>query len=288
MNTPSPFRRTPQTLSAVAMAVAALTLAACGGGSGEAPPAGGGSGVVSPNAPVVTITNNVSAETATGDITFTFSFNRDVGTSFTADDVVVTGGTKGAFTRESGTRATLVVTPTADAAGTVEVSMAAGAVSDPAGAANAAVSASKAFDTTVPVVRTTLVSFEEGTPPALTGFGGAEDSTVVADPTDASNRVARVVKTAAAELWAGTTVSVCSAQGIARLPFSASLTTLSVRVWSPAAGVPVRLKVENSADGTQSVETEATTTTSSRSRSERVAEWRMRSICSLMADSFSM
>jgi hypothetical protein len=33
--------------------------------------------------PVVTITNNVSAEAATGDITFTFSFNRDVGTSFT-------------------------------------------------------------------------------------------------------------------------------------------------------------------------------------------------------------
>ena len=260
MNTRPTFRRTPQSLSAVAMAVAALTLAACGGGSGEAPPEGGGSGIVVPNAPVVTITNNVAAETATGDITFTFSFNRDVGTSFTADDVMVTGGTKGAFTRLSGTGATLVVTPTADAAGMVEISVPAGAVSDAGGAPNAAVTAQKAFDTTVPVVRTTLVSFEEGTPPALTGFGGAEDSTVVTDPTDASNRVARVVKTAAAELWAGTTVSVCAAQGIARLPFSATLTTLSVRVWSPAAGVPVRLKVENSADGTQSVETEATTT----------------------------
>jgi hypothetical protein len=35
-------------------------------------------------------------------------------------------------------------------------------------------------------------------------------------------------------------------------------------------------------------ETEATMMTSSRSRSERVAEWRMRSICSLIDDSFSM
>ncbi|MCK7481723.1 MAG: hypothetical protein M0C28_34545 [Candidatus Moduliflexus flocculans] len=41
----------------------------------------------------------------------------------------------------------------------------------------------------------------------LTGFGGAEDSTVVADPTNAANKVARVVKSATAELWAGTTVS---------------------------------------------------------------------------------
>ena len=41
----------------------------------------------------------------------------------------------------------------------------------------------------------------------LTGFGGADDSTVVPDPTSAANKVARVVKSATAELWAGTTVS---------------------------------------------------------------------------------
>ena len=35
-------------------------------------------------------------------------------------------------------------------------------------------------------------------------------------------------------------------------------------------------------------DTEATITTSSRSSSARVAEWRMRSICSLMFDSFSI
>ena len=35
-------------------------------------------------------------------------------------------------------------------------------------------------------------------------------------------------------------------------------------------------------------ETEATITVSRRSRIARVAEWRMRSICSLIEDSFSM
>ena len=35
---------------------------------------------------------------------------------------------------------------------------------------------------------------------------------------------------------------------------------MSVRVWSPDAGIQVRLKVEDAADPTKSVETEATTT----------------------------
>ena len=41
----------------------------------------------------------------------------------------------------------------------------------------------------------------------LTGFGGAEDSSVVPDPTGGANKVAKVVKSATAEVWAGTTVS---------------------------------------------------------------------------------
>ncbi len=35
---------------------------------------------------------------------------------------------------------------------------------------------------------------------------------------------------------------------------------MTVRVWSPDAGIQVRLKVEDAADNTKSVETEATTT----------------------------
>ena len=94
----------------------------------------------------------------------------------------------------------------------------------------------------------------------LTGFGGAEDSTVVVDPTNSANMVARVVKSATAELWAGTTVSTGPNLSVPRLPFTASDTTMSVRVWSPDAGIQVRLKAEDAADGTKSVETEATTT----------------------------
>ncbi|WP_425259413.1 hypothetical protein ACPOLB_00930 [Rubrivivax sp. RP6-9] len=255
-------RRFTPSLAATAAAVFALSLAACGGGSGEAPPQSAGN-VVNPAAPVVTITNDITAETATGPITFTFSFNRDVGTSFTADDVVVTGGTKGAFTLLSGTSATLVVTPTADSTGMVEVSVPAGSVTDAVGTANAETLASKAYDTTVAVVRTPLVSFEETPAPALIGFGGAEDATVVADPTNPANKVARIVKSGTAELWAGTTVAVCPSDAIAPLPFSSTLTTLSARVWSPVAGIPVRLKVENAADPTQTAETEATVTVAS-------------------------
>ncbi|MBX3600415.1 MAG: hypothetical protein KF863_07305 [Rubrivivax sp.] len=143
------FRRATLRITTTAMAVLSLTLAACGGGSGEAPPAIPAA-VVVPAAPVVTITNNVAAETATGDIVFTFSFNRDVGTSFTADDVTVTGGDKGAFARTSGTAATLVVSPPANSTGTVVITVPDGAVTDAGGAANVAVTAQKAFDTTVP------------------------------------------------------------------------------------------------------------------------------------------
>jgi hypothetical protein len=95
----------------------------------------------------------------------------------------------------------------------------------------------------------------------LTGFGGAEDSTVVVDPTEPANNVARVVKSAMAELWAGTTVSTGPNFSVPTLPFTASDTTMTVRVWSPDAGIQVRLKVEDAADPTRSVETEATVTT---------------------------
>jgi hypothetical protein len=94
----------------------------------------------------------------------------------------------------------------------------------------------------------------------LTGFGGAEDSTLVPDPTDGTNTVARVVKSATAELWAGTTVSTGPNMTVGRIPFTANDTRIAVRVYSPRSGAAVRLKVEDASDGTRSVETEATTT----------------------------
>lgn len=87
--------------------------------------------------PTVTITDDVMG-TATGDITFTFTFSEDVGTSFEASDVTVMGGTAGTFTTVSETVSTLVVMPPADMAGTVTVSVAAMSFEDAAGNMNAA------------------------------------------------------------------------------------------------------------------------------------------------------
>jgi hypothetical protein len=70
------------------------------------------------------------------------------------------------------------------------------------------------------------------------------------------------VKSAAAELWAGTTVSTGANQSVDKIPFTATSTRMTVRVYSPRAGIPVRLKVEDAADVTHTVETEAMTTLS--------------------------
>ncbi|PWN06682.1 hypothetical protein [Rhodohalobacter mucosus] len=95
----------------------------------------------------------------------------------------------------------------------------------------------------------------------LTDFGGNQ-SEIVADPTDGTNNVAQSTKTASAELWAGTTVGGDAGFGDP-IPFTSGATTMSVRVWSPDAGIPIRLKVEDSTDPTISVETEAVTTVAS-------------------------
>ena len=109
------------------------------------------------------------------------------------------------------------------------------------------------------------VTFDDATVDyGLIGFGGAEQSTIVTDPTNASNKVGKVIKTATAELWAGTTITAAAGLGFAtRIPFTAANTRMSVRVWSPNAGIPVRLKAEEHADGTHSVETEAIVTVAS-------------------------
>ncbi|MBQ0961217.1 hypothetical protein KAK06_19830 [Ideonella sp. 4Y11] len=252
-------RRLRLNLAAAAAAVLIVSLAACGGGNGVAPPQDGGHEVTA-TVPVVTITHNITDETASGDITFTFSFNVDVGTSFTADDIAVSGGTKGAFIRRSGTAATLVVTPTPASSGTVQVTVLAAGVTDAVGTVNAETSASQAFNTTL---RSGVVSFDETTAPILAGFGGAEDAAVVVDPSRAGNLVARIVKSATAEPWAGTTLSTAAGNTLPRIGFAAGRSTITARIWSPVAGIPVRMKVEDSTRPAKTVETEATVTTAS-------------------------
>jgi hypothetical protein len=104
------------------------------------------------------------------------------------------------------------------------------------------------------------VTFESSTVDyGLISFGGTV-STVVVDPTLASNKVAKVIKNAP-ETWAGTTITGAAELGFSpAIPFTATERRMNVRVWSPTAGIPVRLKVEVNHQPTQSVETEALTT----------------------------
>ncbi len=129
------------TLSACALA-ATLFLAACGGGaSTDTVP------------PTVAIT---SAAGTGGAVTFSFVFSEDVGTSFTADDVAVTGGAKAAtVTKVDATHYTLSVTPDA-AATAVTATVAIGKFSDVANNTNTV-----AADSTFGLVPTTAPS----TPP---------------------------------------------------------------------------------------------------------------------------
>ncbi len=241
-------------LSASALAIAAL-LAACGGGEASGPP--------DTQAPTVAITDNVSAASTNGPTTFSFSFSESVGSSFTADDVVVSGGTKGAFTMAAdGKSATLVVTPTANASGTMKVDVAAGTFADIAGNKNsAAYTGSQDYSTVVKTQMALPVSFDSATVDyGFVGFGGA-DAVLAADPTSASNMVAKVTRGANSETWAGVTISNKAGAGFSpKLPFNANDTRVTVRVYSPDAGIPVRLKAEDSTNDRITVETEATTT----------------------------
>ena len=92
----------------------------------------------------------------------------------------------------------------------------------------------------------------------LTDFGG-NASQIIVDPTNANNKVAQSIKTEGAETWAGTTVGG-SVGFPTPIPFAVGSTTMSVSIYSPTVGTPIRLKVEDSGDPTISVETEAVTT----------------------------
>ncbi len=93
------------------------------------------------------------------------------------------------------------------------------------------------------------------------GFEGAQASTIEVDPTNANNTVVKVIKSASAQPWAGTTITAAAELGLATpIPFSATNKSMKLRVWSPDAGITVRLKVEEHGDPTHSVETDAVTT----------------------------
>ena len=94
----------------------------------------------------------------------------------------------------------------------------------------------------------------------LSGFGGAENSSIVSENGNASNKVGKVVKSATANTWAGTTITAAAQLGFATpIPFDKTK-EIKVRVFSPDAGIPVRLKFEDHGNNTHTVETEAMVT----------------------------
>ena len=94
----------------------------------------------------------------------------------------------------------------------------------------------------------------------VTDFGNNQTVDAV-DPTNANNKVKKTTKVNGAETWAGTTIGTNTGFATA-IPLTAAASQMSVRVYSPAAGIRVLLKVEDHTNGQRSVETFATTTTS--------------------------
>jgi hypothetical protein len=92
----------------------------------------------------------------------------------------------------------------------------------------------------------------------VTDFGNCVSEKVV-DPTNASNTVIKTIKPTSAPLWGGTTISTPSGFSSA-IPFTDSNRKMYVSVWSPDAGIPVRLKVEDPLDPSHSCETQTNTT----------------------------
>ena len=103
------------------------------------------------------------------------------------------------------------------------------------------------------------VTFEDaGVNYTTTDFGG-NVSTMVTDPWDANNTVVEVIKTTQAATWAGTTIGT-PAGFATNIPLSLTESVMTARVWSPEAGTPIRLKVEDWSDPTHTCETETNST----------------------------
>lgn len=124
--------------------------------------------------PTLSITDNVSGiVTGSGTVTFTFSFSEGV-TGFDATDVVVTNGTKGAFSTISSSSYTLVVTPTTNSSGTINVSVASGAaLGVNTGRENTAASATQNFNTTAaasaPTITIDIDNLASSSTPTISG-----------------------------------------------------------------------------------------------------------------------
>jgi hypothetical protein len=91
-------------------------------------------------------------------------------------------------------------------------------------------------------------------------FEGLVSAAQADDPVDGTNKVARFVKGPTGQPWAGATVyTVAADKSVPAFDLSGSK-VVTLRVYAPAAGQTVRLKLEDAANGAISIEKDALTT----------------------------
>lgn len=112
----------------------------------------------------------------------------------------------------------------------------------------------------VPLSQISLpVTFESTTVDYTVSDFGGNASTLTTDPVVSSNHVMKSIKTSGAQTWAGTTAGTAS--GFATpIPQTATAAKMTVRIYSPAIGLDIKLKMEEHANGANSVETDVLTT----------------------------
>ena len=228
-------------------------------------------------APVVII-GGVTSSAVNAPITVTFTFSEAV-SSFPASAVTVTNGTAAASTKMvNANQYTLVVTPPSNATGTMTIAVAAGAFTDSAGVAStAAASVTQLYNTVVKAASYTVEDFNStlgsGEAYNFSDFNG-DATTLVSTgypatglPAGTGPVVAQIVTPAltGSAVYNGTFLGVGYENSVGALPFFASsaatapqATRMSVVLYSPVAGVDIKLKLQNAADATKSVETDQT------------------------------
>lgn len=176
----------------------ALLLVACGGGS---------DGKVDTAPPTVVISHNAGSSTPTGPITLSFTFSEDVGSSFATESILTIGGTAAPLIKVDATHYSLVLTPTPNTKAVATVNVPANRFKDLANNWNAAAASLQLnYDTTPSVTATSgntgtclttgtlnCMDLEPNATTAIVPFGGLT-ATFAADPANAGNRVAQLIK----------------------------------------------------------------------------------------------
>lgn len=156
--------------------------------------------------PTVTITDNVEATTARGDITYTFTFSEAVN-GFDASDVTVINGSKGTFTQVNAYTYTLMVAPTASTIGSVSVNIAANVAQDTSGNKNEDSSiSSQGFDTATEAIAPTLILGSKAVSSDSKSAGSFAYSYAASDASGIDSVTAKIKTTAGVD--SGVTLSV--------------------------------------------------------------------------------